>query len=55
MMKKKCFLLALAALLVISCGSVSLGGRPADRQYYIHPEMPGRTLDTCFTSTRSPS
>ena len=38
--------LALAALLVISCGSVSLGGRPADHQYYIHPEMPGRTLDS---------
>ena len=38
--------LALAALLVISCGSVSLGGRPAARQYYIHPEMPGRTLDS---------
>ena len=38
--------LALGLLLAISCGSVTVGSSPALHQYYIYPEMPGRTLDT---------
>ena len=37
--------LALGLLLAVSCGSITVG-RPAKYQYYIYPEMPGRTLDT---------
>ena len=34
-------------LLTFSCGSVvGRGSGPARQQYYIHPEMPGRTLDS---------
>ena len=38
--------LALGILLAVSCGSVTVGSSPALHQYYIYPEMPGRTLDT---------
>jgi len=38
--------LALALVVVISCGSISVGGRAAKYQYYFSPEMPGRTLDS---------
>ena len=38
--------LALCFLLAISCGSVTVGSKPALHQYYIHPDLPGRTLDT---------
>jgi len=38
--------LALAFLLALSCGSVTVGSKPALHQYYIHPDIPGRTLDT---------
>ena len=37
--------LAIGLLVTLSCGSFSVG-RPAKVQYYICPEMPGRTLDT---------
>lgn len=40
------FISSVLLLLAVSCGNVSIGGHPAKVQYYIHPEMPGRTLDT---------
>ncbi len=32
--------------LLVSCNNITVGGEMAKQTYYIHPEVPGRTLDT---------
>ncbi len=44
-LSRSLFSLALAILVTFSCSSIT-GSEMAVHTYYVHPEMPGRTLDT---------